>query len=84
MLYKILHGLSDLEMPTSAIRSTCANCMKFIQPPAQVDPYTNSAFFPDQYTFGIDCRLITLLLPLMILETYRYCTTLLSFTISNS
>jgi len=67
MLYKSLHGLSDLEMPTCktpAIRSTRGNCIKFVQPPAQVDPY-KFTFSPDQYTFGIDCRLITLLLPLM-------------------
>jgi len=54
MFYKILHSLSDLEMPTCirpAIRSTRANCMKFIQPPAKVDPYEFS-FFPDQYTFA--------------------------------
>jgi len=48
MFYKSLHGLSDLEMPTCitpAIRYTRGNCIKFVQPPAQVDPYKFS-FFP--------------------------------------
>jgi len=47
MFYKILHGLSDLEIPTCithTIRSTRGSCMKIIQPPPQVDPYKFSFF----------------------------------------
>ena len=51
MLVKILHGLSELEMPnyiTSAISTTCGNTrnsIKFVQLSFQVDPYKFS-FFP--------------------------------------
>jgi len=48
LFYKILHGFSNLQMPNCIIpapRSACGNCIKFIQPPAQVDSYKFS-FFP--------------------------------------